>query len=107
MSTHYAVATLTITDPSWVQAYVDEVTPLVERHGGRYLARTTRLRQLEGDPDAKPQLVLVIAWPSEAAATAFYDSDEYRPHREARKQGSRGTFWLVAGEDVNGVAAIG
>lgn len=107
MSTYYAVATLTIIDPSWVPAYVDEVTRMVERHGGRYLTRTTRVEQLEGDPGATPQLVLLIAWPSAEHAKALYDSDEYAPHKQARLAGSEGTFWLVSGEDVNGIAQIG
>jgi uncharacterized protein (DUF1330 family) len=37
---YYAIAQLHITDPGWVAAYVEHVTPLVEAHGGRYLART-------------------------------------------------------------------
>ena len=37
---HYAVAELEITDPAWVADYVANVTPMVERRGGRYLART-------------------------------------------------------------------
>jgi hypothetical protein len=32
-------------------------------------------------------------------------ADEYRPHLQARRAGSTGEFLLVAGEDVNGVAA--
>jgi uncharacterized protein (DUF1330 family) len=103
---HYAVAQLDITDPAWVRAYVAEVTPMVERYGGRYLARTTNLEQLEGD-GTPPQLSLLIEWPSREAALAFYESDDYRPHREARRAGARNQFLLVAGEDVNGVANVG
>lgn len=40
------------------------------------------------------------------AAEAFYESAEYRPYREARIAGSHSEFFLVAGEDVNGVARI-
>lgn len=102
---HYAIARLDVTDHAWVREYVAEVTPMVERHGGRYLARTSRLEQIEGD-DAPPQLALLIEWPSREAALAFYESDEYRVHRERRLAGSRGDFLLVAAEDVNGVAAV-
>ena len=103
----YAVAEMSVADPQWVRDYVAEVTPMVERHGGRYLARTTRYEQIEGagEHDA-PQLLMIIEWPSKAAADAFYDSEEYRPHREARRNGARNAFFLVAGEDVNGVAKI-
>ena len=46
---HYAVAEINVTDPGWVREYVQRVTQLVERYGGRYLARTSKLEQLEGD----------------------------------------------------------
>jgi uncharacterized protein (DUF1330 family) len=41
---YYAVAQLDVTDPSWVRDYVSEVTPMVERRGGRYLARSAGAR---------------------------------------------------------------
>jgi uncharacterized protein (DUF1330 family) len=102
---HYAVAELDITDRAWVEAYVAEVTPMVERHGGRYLARTTKIEQIEGVRPS-PQVFLLIEWPSKEAADGFYESDEYRAHREARRAGARNEFRLIAGEDVNGVARI-
>lgn len=103
---HYAVAELDVTDPGWVRDYVAEVTPMVERHGGRYLSRSTRIEHLEGER-TPPQLMLIIEWPSKEAADRFYESEEYRPHREARRAGARNQFLLVSGEDVNGVARIG
>jgi uncharacterized protein (DUF1330 family) len=102
---HYAVAELDVTDPAWVRDYVAEVTPMVERRGGRYLARTATIEQIEGER-TPPQVVLLIEWPSKEAAEEFYESEEYRPHREARRQGARNEFLLLAGEDVNGVARI-
>ena len=102
---YYAVAELDVTDPSWVRDYVANVTPIVERRGGRYLARTAQIEKIEGQ-QSPPQVFLIIEWPSKEAASAFYDSDEYRPYREARRNGAINEFALVAGEDVNGVAQI-
>ena len=102
---HYAVAELDITDPAWVRDYVAEVTPMVERRGGRYLARTPRVERIEGER-TPPQIFMIIEWPSKEAAEEFYDSEEYRPHREARRAGARNDFFLLAGEDVNGVAKL-
>jgi uncharacterized protein (DUF1330 family) len=101
----YAVAEIEITDPNWVPAYVERTTELVQRHGGRYLARTPRIEKLEGEREA-PQIYLIIEWPSREAAETFYAGDEYRPYRESRRAGSKGEFFLVAGEDVNGVARM-
>jgi uncharacterized protein (DUF1330 family) len=102
---HYAVAQLDVTDPEWVREYVAEVTPMVERRGGRYLARTARVERLEGDGPA-PQVLLIIEWASREDAEAFYESEEYRPYRERRRRGARNDFLLASGEDVNGVARI-
>jgi uncharacterized protein (DUF1330 family) len=102
---HYAVAELDLTDGSWVRDYVLNVTPMVERRGGRFLARSVRIEKLEGEREP-PQVFLIIEWPSKETADAFYESDEYRPYREARVNGARNQFFLVSGEDVNGVATI-
>lgn len=98
---HYAIAELDVTDPAWVADYVREVSPLVESFGGRYLARTGRVQRIEGEREPR-QTLLIIEWPSREAADAFY---EYRPYREARRQGSRGEFFIVAGEDSARAAA--
>jgi uncharacterized protein (DUF1330 family) len=97
--TYYAVAEIDIADPGWVPSYVTDVTRLVERHGGRYLARTGRLEKLEGTR-TPPQVLLLVEWPSKAAALSFLESDAYRPYRERRRAGARTELILVAGEDA-------
>lgn len=101
---YYVIAEMQVTDPSWVAAYVQVVTPMIERYGGRYLARTSGIEKLEGD--RPPPQVVVVEWPSREAAMAFYESEEYRPYRESRIAGARNEFALVAGEDVTGAARI-
>jgi uncharacterized protein (DUF1330 family) len=102
---YYALGQIDVTDPAWVSEYVTQVTAIVQRRGGRYLARTQRTEMLEGEREAPGTLVL-IEWPTREAALAFYDSDEYRPYREDRRRGARNEFILIAGEDVTGVAHI-
>ena len=102
---YYAVAELSITDPSWTRDYVAKVTPMVERYGGRYLARTNNVERLEGQRQ-NPHVFLMIEWPSKEAALAFYNSEEYRPFLKNRLAGSAGEFVLVAAEDMNNVARV-
>lgn len=102
---YYSVAELDITDRSWVSAYAKNVTPMVERFGGRYLARTPNVEKIEGQRKLS-QIFLIVEWPSKEVATAFYESEEYRPYREARIAGAMNEFVLVAGEDINGLARI-
>ncbi|SRR5258706_1550864 len=100
---YYTVAEFDLTDRSWVAAYVKDVTPMLERYGGRYLARTSNFERIEGDR-ALPQMMLLLEWPSREAALRFYQSDEYQPYLQARLGGSHGQFYLVPGEDVTNTA---
>ena len=102
---YYCVAELNIIDGSWVPAYVQNVTRLVERHGGHYLARMSNIEKLEGERKA-PQIFLIIEWPSRDAALTFYESDEYQPYRQSRIEGAVNEFVLIAGEDITGTAQM-
>ena len=102
---YYSVAEMEITDRSWIPSYVEKVTKIVERRGGRYLARTSSIEKVEGERKV-PQVFLIIEWPSREAAQEFYECAEYRPYRQSRIEGSKGEFLLVAGEDVAKLAQI-
>ena len=102
---YYAVAEIDIKDPAWIPDYVKNVTQQVERYGGRYLARTSRIEKLEGERK-KPQVVVIVEWPSKEAAEAFYESPEYKPYLQSRTAGAINEFVLVAGEDINRAARI-
>ena len=103
---YYCVVEVDTTDPSWVSAYVQNVTKLVEARGGRYLTRTSALEKIEGER-ALPRLLVILEWPSKEIAMAFYGSEDYRPYRESRLAGAKNEFLLAAGEDIAGVAHIG
>lgn len=96
---YYMVVEIEVTDPSWIPDYVKNVTQLVEKNGGTYLARTSRLEKIEGERKP-PQVLVIIEWPSKEAADACYASEEYRPFREKRKAGAKNEMMLVAGEDI-------
>ena len=102
---YYSVAEIEITDRSWIPAYIENVTRLVEQGGGRYLARTSKIEKLEGERKV-PQIFLIIEWPSKDVAKAFYECDEYRPYRQSRIEGATNEFLLVAGEDMTKIAQM-
>lgn len=95
---YYAVVELNVTNPYWVPDYLAKVNQIVESFGGKYLARTSKVDMVEGDADLH-QTSVILEFPSEEAAYGFYNSERYRPLREARKSGSTGKFYFVAGED--------
>ena len=86
-----------VSDPSWVNEYLEKVTPLVSAFGGRYLTRTSDIELLEGA--TAPQYSLVAEFPSETAALEFYDSEEYEPYKLNRQSGSESRFLLVPVEN--------
>lgn len=95
----YFIVESEVTDDSWVADYLKNVTPMVERRGGRYLARTKDVKRLEGQRKLLP-LFIIIEWPSKAVAEEFYHSAEYKPYRHNRITGAKNEFLLVAGEDI-------
>jgi uncharacterized protein (DUF1330 family) len=102
---YYTVAEIEITEQAWVRDYVANVTKLIERHGGRYLARTSNVVRIEGERKL-PQLFLIIEWPSKEIADTLYESEEYRPYRQSRLAGAKSELVLVAGEDITKTAHL-
>jgi len=102
---YYLIGEIEITDQSWVPEYVSNVTGMVERWGGRYLARTPKIEKIEGGRKPPP-MVVVVEWPSKETAVSFYESEEYRPYRQNRLSGAKNEFLLIAGEDVTNTAHI-
>jgi uncharacterized protein (DUF1330 family) len=92
----YLVATLDIQAQSWLESYVPPVEKLVEKHGGRYLTRAFEFDQMEGE--SRPDVVVVLEFPSMDSARAFYEDPEYQPHLKKRIAGCSGGLFLVPGE---------
>jgi uncharacterized protein (DUF1330 family) len=95
---YYFVGELDLKDTKWIPEYAEKVTRMVERHGGRYLARTSMAEKLEGE-QSRAQVYLLIEWPSKQAAMTFLESEEYRPFREQRLTGTRSELVLIVGQD--------
>ena len=92
----YVVIELKIDDRSWLGSYVPPVEALIEKHGGRYIARAFEYEQMEGD--RRPDVIVLLEFPSMDAARAFYNDPGYEPHLKARLAGAKGNFYLVPGE---------
>jgi uncharacterized protein (DUF1330 family) len=101
----YGIVEIDLTDPAWASDYIENVTAMIERRGGRYLARTAQVERLEGERDLS-QVFTIIEFPSREIAEEFYESEEYRPYRDARQAGAKTELLMVAGEDMTGTARI-
>ncbi|MEO1177300.1 MAG: DUF1330 domain-containing protein [Pseudomonadota bacterium] len=95
---YYSLISSTPTSEDWIPNYVDAVAPIVTKHGGKYLARTTNFERMEGSGD-DPAAFVVIEWPSKDAGVAFMNDSEYAPFLKARLAGSVSHHFLVEGKD--------
>lgn len=96
--TYYSVLAVTPTSEDWIPDYLPTANRLVEKHGGKYLARTASHEQVEGSEQAAG-LRIVLEWPSKQAALDFMNDPEYVPHLAARTNGSHSFHFLIEGKD--------
>lgn len=78
----YIIADVDVTDPLQYEEYKRWSSAAIQAHGAEVLVRGGAVTVLEGD--WQPSRVVVLRFPTVAAARAFHDSPEYRRAREAR-----------------------
>lgn len=84
-----------VENPELYAKYTAQTPDLIKRHGGRFLARGQALETLEG-PEFENRLV-IVEFPSRAAAKAFYHSPEYKSLSEIRRSAANSRFLLIDG----------
>ena len=90
----YLVVQADVTNAEQYAAYAKLTPAIIEKFGGKFLARGGRNTTLEG---AKaPARVVVIEFPNFEAATGFYNSPEYVAARKVRSGAA--TMQMVAVE---------
>jgi len=91
----YVVVNCEVTDPVRYEQYKALAPAAIARHGGRYLARGGATTVLEGA--WQPHRIVVLEFPSTAAAKAFYDSPEYVVARATRAGAAKMDMIVVEG----------
>jgi len=92
----YTLIELKIHDPSGLASYVPPVEALIKKHGGRYIVRAFEYEQLEGDH--RPDVIVILEFPSMDAARAFYNDPDYEPYMKARLGWAKVDWFLLPGE---------
>jgi uncharacterized protein (DUF1330 family) len=92
----YVLLELKFDDRSWLGGYVPPVEALIKKHGGRYIGRAFEYEQLEGD--RRPDVIVILEFPSMDAARAWYNDPEYEPYLKMRLARAKGDIFLVPGE---------
>jgi uncharacterized protein (DUF1330 family) len=91
----YVVVDLEIIDKDGFEAYKQLVPATIEKYGGRYLVRGGRVEALEGK--WRPGRLVILEFPSEEKAKAWYDSLDYAEPRAMRQSAARSNIVLVEG----------
>lgn len=91
----YVIVEETVHDQAVFDAYRKDVPAMVAAHGGKILVRGGEFTALEGEW-MFPRIV-VIEFPSRAAAEAWYHSPEYQEVLPLRLKSTNGNFAIVDG----------
>ena len=91
----YIIVRIRVTDPEGIKGYQAAVPPIVERYGGRFIARGGEVTTLEGPEESRR--VVIMEFPDRAAAEAFYHSAEYSEARGLRVGMAEAEFIAVDG----------
>ena len=83
MSSAYIIANVTITDPQQYEEYKKWSSAAMQAHGAEVCVRGGKVEVIEGD--WQPDRVVLLKFPSLAAARAFDASPEYGKARAARE----------------------
>lgn len=90
----FVVAAHRMRDLAAFQPYAEQVGAVVERFGGRFLARSGKAEMLGGD--FVSDRAVIVEFPRAADAVAFYVSDVYAPLMKIRRVNSDPRFLVMA-----------
>lgn len=91
----FVVANIDVTDPEGFALYRTLVSPTVEAAGGRYRVRGGETRVVEGG--WQPSRLVILEFPTMAAAVSWYESDEYSEAKAVRQRSAHSDVVLVEG----------
>jgi uncharacterized protein (DUF1330 family) len=92
---HYLLGAASVTDPSWVEEYMQKVPPISAKFGVQALASGNEFTVLDG---AWPRdAVVLLKFPSEQVFRDFWYGEDYRPMKELREANSVGDHIAFAG----------
>ena len=95
MSSGYIIANVTVTDPVQYEEYKKWSSEAMRVHGAEVCVRGGQVEVIEGD--WAPERLVILKFPSFAAAKAFEASPEYGKARAARQGAATMRMIVVEG----------
>lgn len=98
--TAYVLSEVEILDPESVGRYKQQAPASIAKYGGTYLARDAIPAAFEGG-FAPSERIVMISFPTEEAARAWYTSPEYQAAIETADGGLRRRLFVFPGLDAS------
>jgi uncharacterized protein (DUF1330 family) len=90
----YMIIDSRVKDIEKYQQYIDQVSPIVTKYGGRYHVRGEKIRSFG---TWKPERIIVLEFPTEEHIQRWLESHEYRDIAPLREEGAETRAILVDG----------
>lgn len=91
----YLIMQIAVTDHERMEQYRQAVRPLIAAHGGKSIVRGAKVEALEGRAPDRP--LSIIEFPSQEALHGFWNSPEYQPLKELRRDAASLDLWVADG----------
>lgn len=91
----YMVIEIEVLNEGLYSEYVQMVPEVIEKHGGKYLARGGRITSLSRDWN--PERIVIIEFEDTESCRACFRSEEYSEIAHLRERSTRGRSIIVEG----------
>ena len=91
----YVIFNIDIKKPDEYKEYIEKVTPLAKKFGGKYVVRGGETNVIEGTW-TYPRTI-IIKFPSYEKALEWYSSGEYKPIKQIRLDNSVSNGIIIKG----------
>ena len=95
--TAYVISMMSITDAETYRKYTDRTPPIVEKYGGKFLARGGDILTVEGE-EYKDRMV-ILEFPSRQHILDWFDDPEYQEAKVFRHASSNARILVIDGND--------
>lgn len=103
MNAAFVVAEILVSNPEKYAAYLPLSTASLEKYGGKFLVRSGRRFQKEGEDAHHNEnwRTVIVSFPNIEIAQSWYESQAYQCAREIRVAHSEGRLFFVEGLSLN------
>jgi len=91
----YIIVQINITNKEPYKEYLNQVTPIVKKFGGKYIVRGGKYKTMLGKWDY--DRTVVIKFPNYDIAIQWYNSEEYALVKKIREDNSVGNLIIIEG----------